>query len=140
MQRGRVVVGGNPYTDSDYYSSNRLCFEVASGVPTVELRVNRLDKILRDGNQVYFADDIDGVVATVERLLNEDPIALYQKAATAAKEMVERHTQYHRMKFKLSCAKAFIRDGARFIPPFDFFLSDVDVVEESKYAYMRGGK
>ena len=140
MQRGRVVVGGNPYTDSDYYSSNRLFFEVASGVPTVELRVNRLDKILRDGNQVYFADDIDGVVATVERLLNEDPIALYQKAATAAKEMVERHTQYHRMKFKLSCAKAFIRDGARFIPPFDFFLSDVDVVEESKYAYMRGGK
>ena len=136
MQRGRVLVGGNPYTDSDYYSSNRVFFEVASGVPTVELAVNRLDHILRDGDQVYFADDIDGVIATVEGLLKEDPVALYAKAAKAAKAMADHHTQYHRMKFKLACAKAFMKDGDSFKPPFDYFLPEVDLAEETKFAYM----
>jgi len=138
MQRGRVVVGGNPYTDSDYYSSNRLFFEVASGIPTVELRVNRLDKIVRDGDQVYFADGIDGVIANVERLLKEDPIALYNKSAAAAKEMMERHTQYHRMKFKLACALEYMRHGQSFSPPFDFFLPEVDTASESKFSDTKG--
>lgn len=140
MQRGRVLVGGNPYTDSDYYSSNRLFFEVASGVPTVELSVNRLDKVLRDGDQVYFADDIPGVIAAVERLLSEDPAVLYAKSAAAAKEMTARHTQYHRMKFKLACARDFMRDREGFSPPFDFFLPETDMVEETKHAYMNGTK
>ena len=138
MQRGRIVVGGNPYTDSDYYSSNRLFFEIASGIPTVELRVGRLGNILRDSDQVYFAEDIDDVIDIVERLLKEDPVALYAKAGVAAKEMEARHTQYHRMKFKLSCAKAFMFDGENFSPPFDFFLPEVDVKSEMKYAYMDG--
>ena len=138
MQRGRVVVGGNPYTDSDYYSSNRLFFEVASGVPAVELKVSRLDRIFRDGNQVYFADDIDGVIATVERLLTEDPVLLYAKAAAAAKDMMERHTQYHRMKFKLTCAREFMRYGKDFTPPFDFFLPEVNVESEAKFADTKG--
>ena len=138
MKRGRVLVGGNPYTNSDYYSSNRLFFEVASGIPTVELRVNRLDRIVRDGDQVYFADDIDGVIANVERLLKEDPAVLYHKAAVAANEMMEHHTQYHRMKFKLACALEYMRHGTAFTPPFDYFLPEVDVEFESKFADTKG--
>ena len=138
MQRGRVVVGGNPYTDSDYYSSNRLFFEVASGIPTVEFCVNRLDRVVRDGDHVYFADSVDDVIANVERLLKEDPDVLYAKSAAAAKEMVEHHTQYHRMKFKLSCALEYMRKGSDFIPPFDFFLPEVDVESEAKFADTKG--
>ena len=95
--------------------------------------------MLRDGDQVYFAKDVDGIIATVERLLKEDPVALYAKAAKAAKEMSERHTQYHRMKFKLACAKSFMKDGDSFTPPFDYFLPEVDIDEESKFANMTNG-
>lgn len=137
MRRGRVLVGGNPYVDSDYYSSNRLFFEIASGVPTVEWRVNRLEKILRDGDQVYFADSIDGIISTVERLLKEDPMRLYARAACAAKEMLARHTQYHRLRFQLSVAREFQLRGDKMEIPFDFFLPEVDVLAESRYAYMR---
>ena len=137
MMRGRHVVGGNPYTLADYYSSNRLFFEIASGIPTVEFRVPRLDRILRDGDQVYFADSADGVVATCERLLRSDPVELYARAARAAKEVASRHTQYHRLKFQLSVAREFQRHGDKMEVPFDFFLPEVDVRDERQYAVMR---
>ena len=137
FQRGRVLVGGNPYSFSDYYSSNRVFFEIASGVPTVELRVNRLDRVLRDGDQIYFADDIDGVIAKCEELLKQDPVELYAKAARAAKEVVERHTQYHRMKFKLDTVKRFIDNDKKLDVKFPFFLPEVDLNEEMKYAVRR---
>lgn len=134
FQRGRVLVGGNPYSFSDYYSSNRVFFEIASGVPTVELKVNRLDKVLRDGDQVYFADNVDGVIAKCEELLQQDPVELYAKAARAAKEIVERHTQYHRMKFKLDTVRRYRENGNRLDVVFPFFLPEVDLQEEMKYA------
>lgn len=137
FQRGRVLVGGNPYSFSDYYSSNRVFFEIASGVPTVELRVNRLDKVLREGDQIYFADDIDGVIAKCEELLKQDPVELYAKAARAAKEVVERHTQYQRMKFKLDTVKRFIDNDKKLDVKFPFFLPEVDLNEEMKYAVRR---
>ncbi len=134
FQRGRVLVGGNPYSFSDYYSSNRVFFEIASGVPTVELKVNRLDKVLRDGDQVYFADNVEGIVAKCEELLKQDPVTLYAKAARAAKEIVERHTQYHRMKFKLDTVRRYRANGNRLDVDFPFFLPEVNLEEEMKYA------
>ncbi len=134
MQRGRILVGGNPYSSCDYYSSNRVFFEISSGIPTVELRVNRLDKVLRDGDQVYFADDISGVIAKVEELLQKDPVELYAKAAKAAAEMSEKHTQYNRMKFKLETVKRFVANGGNLDVDFPFFLPEVDLKDEMKYA------
>lgn len=134
MQRGRILVGGNPYSPCDYYSSNRVFFEIASGVPTVELKVNRLDKVLRDGDQVYFADNVEGIVAKCEELLKQDPVTLYAKAARAAKEIVERHTQYHRMKFKLNTVSRYRANGNRLDVDFPFFLPEVNLEEEMKYA------
>ena len=137
MMRGRILVGGNPYSYSDYYSSNRLFFEVASGIPTVEFRVSRLDKILRDGDQVYLVDSVENLVDTCERLLKEDPTTLYAKAARAAREVAARHTQYHRLKFQLTVAHEFMLHGGGMEIPFDFFLPEVDLQEECKYADMR---
>jgi len=39
FKRGRVIVGANPFSHSDYYSSNRVFFEISSGIPTIELGV-----------------------------------------------------------------------------------------------------
>lgn len=134
FQRGRVLVGGNPYSFSDYYSSNRVFFEIASGVPTVELKVNRLDKVLRDGDQVYFVDDISGVIAKCEELLKQDPKELYARAARAAADVAARHTQYHRMKFKIETAIRYRENGGILDVKFPFFLPEVDLEEEKKYA------
>ena len=93
-----------------------------------------LDNVLRDGDQIYFADDVDSIVSKCEELLKQDPITLYAKAARAAKEIVERHTQYHRMKFKLDTVRRYRANGNQLDVRFPFFLPEVDLNDEIKYA------
>jgi len=62
FRQGKIIVGGNPYSHSDYYSSNRLFNEIASGIPTVELYVPRLDKLFRNNDHLYFAQDVEDVI------------------------------------------------------------------------------
>jgi hypothetical protein len=140
FQRGRIVVGGNPYSYSDYYSSNRLFFEISSGIPTVELRVPRLDRVLRDQDHCYFCDSIDAIIATCDRLLKMDSEVLYKKAADAANYIAERHTQYHRMKFKIETALRYRTNGNKLDVQFPFFLPEVNINDEMKYAIRLGNK
>ena len=134
FQRGRIVVGGNPYSLCDYYSSNRLFFEISSGVPTVELAVPRLDHVLRNQDHCYFCNSIDEIIETCDRLLKVDPEELYTLAANAADYIAERHTQYHRMKFKLETAVRYRENGNKLDVKFPFFLPEVDIDHEMKYA------
>ena len=134
FQKGRIIVGGNPYSLSDYYSSNRIFFEISSGIPTVELSVNRLNKVLRNGDHCYFEDSIEEVVYRCEQLLKEDPKMLYSKAAKAGKYVQENHTQYHRMKFKIDTIKRYIANENKLDVKFPFFLPEVDVKKEYKFA------
>ncbi len=134
FRRGRIVVGGNPYSYSDYYSSNRIFFEVGSGIPTVELKVQRLDNVLRDNDHVYFANDIDDVIEKCEQILKSDAKQVYSKAAKAAQYIAERHTQYHRMKFKIDTAMRYLANGRKLDVKFPFFLDEVDLEQEMKYA------
>lgn len=133
-RKGRIVVGGNPYSYSDYYSSNRIFFEVASGIPTVELLVPRLDKIFRNNEHLYFANNIEQVVEVTENLLKKDNEELYSKAAKAAKYIEEKHTQYHRVKFQLNTIKRYKENNNKLDIEFPFFLPEVNLEEESKFA------
>lgn len=137
-RRGRIIVGGTPFSMCDYYSSNRLFFEISSGIPTVEMRVPRLDKIVRDGDQVYFADSVKDIVAKCEWLLHQDSTELYYKSSQAAKEIEKRHTQYHRMKFKLDTVKRYLANGRKLSVEFPFFLPEVDVAQELPFATRMG--
>jgi len=67
FHRVRVIVGGNPYSHSDYYTSNRIYFAISSGVPTLELFVPRLDKIFKDNEHVYFSNDITTVLKKIDQ-------------------------------------------------------------------------
>jgi hypothetical protein len=141
FQRGRIVVGGNPYSRADYYSSNRLFFEVASAIPTVELEVPRLDKVLRAGDHVYFGRNVGEITKQVDVLLDTDPATLYERSSQAAEYVKQNHTQYHRMKFKLFTAKSYCENGYKFPGDleFPFFLPEVDLENESSFALRRGG-
>lgn len=134
FQRGRILVGGNPYSYSDYYSSNRVFFEVASGIPTVELITPRFDHVLRNNEHVYFVSDIQQLLKKVDFLLESDPITLYSKAAEAAKYIEQNHTQYHRMKFKIDTVKRYIANNNQLDVHFPFFLPEINVNEEMQYA------
>ncbi|MDT0642306.1 hypothetical protein RM553_05620 [Zunongwangia sp. F363] len=133
FRRGRVVVGGNPYSYSDYYTSNRAFFEVASGIPTVELKVPRIGNVLRNNDHVYWVDSIGGITDRIDRLLDEDASQLYQKSSLAAQYIEDRHTQYHRMKFKMVVSKHYIEHKNLKID-FPYFLDEVDIIEEHKFA------
>ena len=140
FRRGKILVGGNPYSHSDYYSSNRLFFEISSGIPTVELFVPRLDKILRNNDQCYFADDVDEVIHRCEELLKTDPEKLYLKAANAAKYIEEKHTQYHRMKFEIDTIQRYIKNNNKLNVSFPFFLPEVNLQDEISYAIKQANK
>lgn len=131
---GRLLVESQSFSTADYYTSNRVFIGIASGIPVVVPKALRLDKIFRDNEHVYFADDIDGVIDTCERLLKTDPEELYKKAARAAEYITERHTQYHRIKFKLDTAKRYLDNNRKLDVRFPFFLDEVDLKKEKKYA------
>lgn len=139
FQRGRIVVGGNPYSYSDYYSSDRLFFEISSGIPTVELAVPRLNRVLRNQEHCYFCESIDEIVETCDRLLKVDPLVLYEKAGRAAQYIEERHTQYHRAKFELDTAIRYRENKRRLDVRFPYFLDEVDIEEEMKFAVRSKG-
>ena len=134
FQRGKIVVGGSPYSYSDYYASNRPFFAISSGVPTVEFYVPRLEHILRNQEHCYFCRSVDEILETCDRLLKCDPVELYAKAAKAADYIAERHTQYHRMKFKIETALGYRANGNKLDVAFPFFLPEIDLGEEMKYA------
>lgn len=134
FRRGRIIVGGNPYSRNDYYSSNRVFLEISSGVPTVELFVSRLDKIFKDEEHVHFAKSIASTLQKVDQLLDQDPIKLYKTAGDAAGFIEEKHTQYHRMQFKIDTVKRYIQNGNRLNVSFPFFLPGINLKLEEKYA------
>ncbi|MBZ9728690.1 hypothetical protein LB467_03240 [Salegentibacter sp. JZCK2] len=134
FKRGRVVVGGNPYSYSDYYSSNRIFFEISSGIPTVELAVPRLNNVLRDKHHIYFAKDIEQLIKKIEDIFHLESVNVYKKAAIAAKDIENNHTQYHRMKFKIDTVKKFKLNNYELDVDFPFFLPEIDLEKEMKYA------
>jgi len=93
-----------------------------------------LDKIFRNNDHCYFANDIDDVVEKCEKLLKEDKEELYLKASNAAKYVEEKHTQYHRMKFDLDTVKRYINNDRKLDVNFPFFLPEVNLTEELKFA------
>ena len=134
LQMGRICVGGNPYSYDDYYSSNRVFFEIASGIPTIELRVPRLDKMFRAGYHCHFIDAVDDVVAKCEELLHCNPVELYRTAASAAKDISERHTQYHRMKFMVDVIRRYCDTRNLEGVGLPFFLPETDFCKERQFA------
>ncbi|GET24471.1 glycosyltransferase [Prolixibacter sp. NT017] len=134
FMKGRIIVGGNPYSYSDYYASNRPFFEISSGIPTVELSVPRLNKIFRDGDHVYFENNFKDLIKRVDLLLDKDPNELYSQAAQAGQYIEEKHTQYHRMRFKIDTAKRYIQNDYKLNVSFPFFLPEVNLAEEYQFA------
>ena len=56
-RRGRVIVGGVPYSNARYYASNRPFIQMTSGVPVVDTPVPGVETLLRPGEHWFLADE-----------------------------------------------------------------------------------
>ena len=138
LQRGRVVFGGYAFSREDFYASDRPFIQIAGGVPFVDLYVPRLEKILRQDDHVYFIRDSHEMTDRIDRLLEMGNNERLERSINAARYILDRHTQYHRMKFLVHTAatyRAAVQDGrCAPKPEFDFFLPEINPESEHPYA------
>ena len=130
---GRVAVDAPPSWCTDYYSSNRHLIQMASAVPTVMFRSPRIEKLYRENEHVYYVT-LNTLIPKIKEILLEDKDRIKENAINASKYVMNRHTQYHRMKFKLDTVKRYIANNYKLNVEFPFFLPEVDLNEEMKYA------
>ncbi|CAM4172114.1 glycosyltransferase family protein [Gillisia limnaea] len=133
-QKGKFAIDAPPYSFSDYYTSNRHLFQIASGVPTIMFETPRIKKLFKENEHCYFISQNDSLLNKAEELLKINYDELIYKAQEAAKYIEENHTQYHRMKFKIDTVKRYIANNNNLDVQFPFFLPEVNLKEEIKYA------
>jgi hypothetical protein len=129
-RRADLVVGGVPFSPARYYHSDRIYTQVASGVPFVDLAVDGVDRLLRDGEHWHLARSIDEVVDVCEELLSRPAEGRNGLAAAAAEYVFAHHTVEARCRSIVSTMIALrdaIRRGEAPGPPdLDFLLPEID--------------
>jgi hypothetical protein len=134
FQKGKISIDAPPYSTSDYYMSNRPLFQITSSVPTILYNVPRLNKILRSEDHCYFVNDHNEAYQKYAELINGNYEMLLEKAKSAANYVYEKHTQYQRMKFHVDTIKRYKLNNYRLDVEFPFFLPEVDLESEKKFA------
>jgi hypothetical protein len=132
--RSRFAIDAPPRSISDYYSSNRHLFQIASGAPTIMFETPKIRNIFRDNDHCYYISDSEQLIEKLEQIFRIKDDELVFRANNAAKYIMENHTQYHRMKFKIDTVKRYIANSYRLDVKFPFFLPEVKINEEIKFA------
>lgn len=137
-RNARVIVGPHPNGHMDYYMSNRSTVAILSGIPFVDVRVPRVDRIFRDGTQVFLHRGTRDLLATCDRLLDLGDAERLEIGRRAAAGVVTRHSQIRRMRLLLTILSD-IRSAASAgrtpsPPPLDYFLPEVALQDELPFA------
>lgn len=137
-RKAEVVVGGVPFSPSRYYMSDRVFIQIASGVPFVDLRVEGVDSILRDGEHFHLADSIEEVVDRCDDLLARPSAHRREAGLAAAKFIISRHTEEERARslFRtlLPLRRSLLSGAPLPLPDLNFLLPEVDAAAESVLA------
>lgn len=131
-QRGRVVVGGVPFSRARYYTSNRPFIQMTSGTPMVDSYVAGVDHILRPNEHWVLAPE-DRLVEAVERTLELNDAERLRMGRAGAHHVLALHTQAHRVAMLLENVRRLrqARRTAEPIPPYlPFFLPDANLSDE----------
>jgi hypothetical protein len=133
-RQARVVVGGVPYSPARYYASNRPFIQILSGVPFVDIRVEGVERLLRDGEHWHLVEKAGEVVARCRALLAMSDQEREQLGRAAAEYVSSAHTQAARWRGLVRDLDRLHRSltaGEAPSPPgLDFLLPEVDRVEE----------
>lgn len=130
-RRGRVLVGGVPFSHNRYYTSNRVFFQASSGVPFVDTAVPGVDTLLRPDDHWVLAPAED-LVDAVARTLEMDDDERQAMGRRAAAHIFDRHTQADRCRTLLETVSR-LRSGSP-TPYLPFLLEEVDQRAEARLA------
>jgi hypothetical protein len=133
-----VVVGGVPYSPARYYTSDRPFNQIMSGVPFVDLAVEGVETILRDGEHWQLSDSIAGVADRVDDLLCRPDSVRIELGETAASFVADNHTQVHRLKWLFmtldSLRQSILAETRPSIPSLDFLLPEARTSRQAELA------
>jgi hypothetical protein len=132
----RLVVGGIPFSRERYYASNRPFIQMTSGVPIVDVHVPGVETLLQD--RVHWLLSAEAkLMETVEEVLAWTPDARAAMGRAAAKYVLSRHTQAHRVATLVENVRRLRawRDAKTPVRPhMPFFHDDVDMSTEMPHA------
>jgi len=130
----QVVVGGIPYSPARYYTSDRPFIQIASGVPFVDLRVDGIETILRDGEHWHLADSIDRIIDVCDELLARPHSERVEQGIAAAEYVLTHHRVVDRCQSVVASLsglrRAIIVGTAPPAPDLSHFLPSVDIADE----------
>jgi hypothetical protein len=131
IRKSMLYFGGYPASRQFLYHSDRIFAALISGVPFIDWDVPGLSWMLQDGEDWYPVSTPSQMINQIKSLLSQDQKPLQEKAHLAALRAASRHSQYHRMRFMVRTASLrWIARNTRKtapLPPFDFFLPEVDL-------------
>lgn len=135
-RKGRVVIGGVPFSRSRYYASNRPFIQATSGVPVLDVAVPGVGLLLRDREHWVLTSEAD-LLRTLDDMLTWPASERTAIGQRAAKYVASRHTQGHRVAAlienvrRIRGASASNEWPAPYLP---FFLDETDLQRESGLA------
>lgn len=94
--RSALALGGIPHVRHDYYTSDRVFFAIASGVPLVDCWVSGVEQILAPNHDWWLARDVPETFRLCDRLMAMPAAARQSLGEAARQHILSRHTQYHR--------------------------------------------
>ena len=137
-RRAEVVVGGVPFSPARYYLSDRPFNQITAGVPFVDLAVEGVETILRDGEHWHLAASIGELVDRCDDLLSQPAAQRAAFGAAAARYVHANHTEEARcrsMMATLTSLRPALLEGSSPPPPdLGFFLPEVDRAAETELA------
>ena len=132
VRSARVVVGGIPFSQERYYTSNRPFIQMTSGVPIVDVRVPGVELLLQDRVHWVLSDE-KGLMDAIEDVLSWTPEERTAMGQAAADYVLDRHTQAHRVASlfeNVRRLRAWRDEGVAVFPYLPFFHDDVVVDSE----------
>jgi hypothetical protein len=131
IRKSELFFGGYPGSNELLYQSDRPWIALISEVTFIDWDVSGLSWMLQNREDWYPVSTPSQMINQIKFLLSQDRKLLQEKAHLAALRAASRHSQYHRMRFMVRTAS--LRWAARDtrktppLPPFDFFLPEVDI-------------
>lgn len=133
-RRARVVVGGVPYSPARYYTSNRPYQQIMSGVPFVDVAVDGVDRLLRDGEHWHLVGSFDRVADRVDELLcrtDAERVELGEVAADYVRRHHSEESRWRQIVHELGTLRAALRNQTDPPPPLlQFMLPEVNMQDE----------
>jgi hypothetical protein len=131
IRKSEIFFGGYPGSSELLYQSDRPWIALISGVPLIDWQVPGLSWILREGSDWHPVCSSSELINKIDFLLSQAQEPLRLMARHAAMTASTRHSQYHRMRFMVRTASLHwnARNSRKSppLPPFDFFLPEVNV-------------